>query len=70
MNYRRSQELRELTNDARTHAKVERPTSARFRSIGMTVVTSAGMAVFHRPRTFHLTDPQGYVVTEIVRRMN
>ena len=59
-----------MTNVLRMHAQVERPTFAQLRSIGMTVVTSTGATVYQRPTTFRLTDPQGYFVTEIARRMN
>ena len=64
------QELRDLTNALRMHAQVERPTFAQLRGIGMTVVTSTGATVYKRPKTFMPSDPQGYLVTEIARRMN
>ena len=36
----------------------------------MTVVTSTGMTVYQRPKTFDLQDHVGYCVTDILRRTN
>ena len=70
MNYRRVQELRDMTNILRMHDQVERPTFAQLMSIGMTVITSTGKTVCPRPPTFDMAAPKGYFATEIVRRMN
>lgn len=59
-----------MTDILRAHAQVERTNFTQLRSIGMTAVTSTGMAAYQRPKTFNLSDPQGYFVTDIPRRMN
>ena len=69
LNHRRGQELRELTNLIRLHAKVERPTFEQIKMIGLTVLQTTGAAVFQRPKAFDLVDPSGYFRAEIVRRM-
>ena len=70
LNYRWTQELRDMTNVLRMRAQVERPTFSQLRPIGMTIVTATGITRHQRPKTFDLQDPHGYFVTEILRRMN
>ena len=69
LNYRWAQELRDLTNLIRWHAKVERPTFEQIKMIGLTVVPSTGLTVFQKPTTFDLDNPSGYFLSEIVRKM-
>ena len=69
LNRRWAQELKELTNQIRLHAKVERPTFEQIKLIGMTVIQSTGDALFQRPKAFDLDDPSGYSLSEIVRKM-
>ena len=69
LNYRRTQEWRDLANLIRWRAKVERPTFEQIQMIGLTVVPSTGHAIFQRPTTFELDNPSGYFLSEIVRKM-
>ena len=60
LNHRWGQELRELTNLIRLHAKVERPTFEQIKMIGLTVVQNSGTTAPQRPKAFDLVDPTGY----------
>ena len=69
LNYRWGQEIKELTNILRLHAKVERPAFEQLKMIGMTIVSSPGATVFQKPNAFGLDDPLGFFQAEVVRRM-
>ena len=67
---RLGQELREMANVIRQYAKAERPKFEQPKAIGMRVVTPTGLTLFQRPKTFDMTAPGGFFLSEIVRKMD
>lgn len=70
LNHRWIQEIKEITNVLRQHARVGRPTYDQLKSIGMTIDPATNETISQRPDVFDVRDAHGYFQTAIVRKMN